>query len=193
MSYQPRESSVLPPVFEPLMLPGLPGLELRSLEESHVPQVSALERICYPNPWSEPFVQSEFEKEISFRPAVFSGDTVAAYSFNYVVTDELHILNLAVNPDFRKLGLARRLLAAILYYAAKEGVCYAGLEVRVGNMVARRLYSEFNFAPVSVRRNYYSDNGEDALVLERVLTQFDVPLFSEVVRTGVKNTISSKV
>ena len=139
------------------------------LERVHIPAICSIEKRSYSNPWSDPFIASEFEKDISYRPALFLNGEVVGYSFNYVVADELHILNLAIHPRWRRMGLGAQLLANILDGAAARGCSFGTLEVRVGNLAARKLYERFGFRPVSIRRGYYSDNGEDALVLERAL------------------------
>lgn len=160
------------PASEPLTSRVIVG----ELRREHIPAICSIERRSYSNPWSDPFIASEFEKDISFRPALFLNGELVGYSFNYVVADELHILNLAIHPRWRKMGLGAQLLEAILRGAAERGCSFGTLEVRVGNLVARRIYERFGFRPVSIRRGYYSDNGEDALVLERSIgVNFQLP------------------
>ena len=141
----------------------------RFLTREDIPAICGIERQSYSNPWSDPFIASEFDKDVSFRPAIFLNDELVGYSFNYIVVDELHILNLAIHPRLRRMGLGALLLSEILEGGATRGCSFATLEVRVGNIPARRMYERFGFCPVSVRRGYYSDNGEDALILDRAI------------------------
>jgi ribosomal-protein-alanine N-acetyltransferase len=84
----------------------------------------------------------------------------------WLLGDELHIANIAVAPKFRRLGLGRRLLGHVLHRAAEKGMQSATLEVRVGNRAALSLYESYGFQEVGRRKRYYSDNREDALLLQ---------------------------
>lgn len=128
-----------------------------------------LERAAHPTPWSEELLRSEFTKDISLRPALLLGEELIAQSFNYLVADELHILNIAVAPQFRRQGYAKLLLSNILEMAVKRGCCFSTLEVRASNLAAQRLYRQFGFLQAGVRAKYYKDNSEDALIFERSL------------------------
>ena len=150
-------------------------------------EVCDLEQICYPTPWSRELIRGEFAKEISFRPGVQLGSDLIAYSFNYLLTEELHILNVAVHPAYRGLGCARNLLSFVLVQAAKRGATYATLEVRQSNEVARRLYAKLGFSVVGVRRRYYRDTGEDAFVLERTLSVETLKPLERTLRFGAKS------
>jgi ribosomal-protein-alanine N-acetyltransferase len=149
----------------------LPSPQLTILDESYSEALCALERRCYSHPWSAELIRGEFRKEISLRLGLVVGgpsgsDSIVAYSFNYIVADELHVLNLAVHPDFRGRGHGKQLLSAVLKYAVSRGATYATLEVRQSNAIAKTLYSSMGFEVVGIRKNYYRDNLENALVLE---------------------------
>ena len=81
------------------------------------------------------------------------------------VVDECHITNVTVSPDTRRKGVGQFLLEGIIEQARRQGAVRATLEVRVSNMAAVRLYEKFGFVSVAMRRKYYPDNGEDALVM----------------------------
>ena len=81
------------------------------------------------------------------------------------MVDEGHIITFAVHPDWRRQHIGERLLLAFLDLAAERGAHEATLEVRLSNLPARRLYEKFGFRPVGLRPRYYSDNGEDALIM----------------------------
>lgn len=162
--------------------PSLAEPSLIELDISRCEEVCALEPRCYSHPWSSELIRTEFEKDISFRPALVLDGKIAAYSFNYIVADELHILNLAVAPDMRKRGLGSTLLSEILMGGIRRGVTFALLEVRQSNEVAQRLYESFGFKLIGMRRHYYRDNQEHALVLERKLESVDLEEVASLVR-----------
>jgi [ribosomal protein S18]-alanine N-acetyltransferase len=90
---------------------------------------------------------------------------VAAYSCTWIVADEMHITSFAVHPQFRRQHVGQQLLAGVLARALESGCRQAVLEVRASNHGAQRLYSRFGFAPVAVRKRYYADNDEDAIIM----------------------------
>ena len=93
------------------------------------------------------------------------GDEVAGYGGMWLMVDEGHIITFAVHPDWRRQKIGERLLLAFLDLARDRGAHEATLEVRLSNLPARRLYEKFGFRPVGLRPRYYSDNGEDALIM----------------------------
>jgi ribosomal-protein-alanine N-acetyltransferase len=101
------------------------------------------------------------------------GDPVG-YVISHVLPEEVQILNVAVHPDHRRRGIARRLLSAVLNTAGEEGILRAVLEVRESNAVAQSLYRSFGFKIVGRRKGYYSAGHEDALTM---VLQGTMPLF----------------
>ncbi|MDQ5934710.1 MAG: [ribosomal protein S18]-alanine N-acetyltransferase [Cyanobacteriota bacterium erpe_2018_sw_21hr_WHONDRS-SW48-000092_B_bin.40] len=90
---------------------------------------------------------------------------ILGYSGFWLIGEEAHITTLAVHPDFRRLHVGERLLVNDIIQARRVGADWITLEVRVSNESAQRLYGKYSFRSLGVRRNYYQDNGEDALVL----------------------------
>lgn len=157
-----------------------PSYLLRAMRPEDLPQVYALEIAIFPTPWSLNSYQFELERNPASELWVIEArdgagqSQIAAYLVAWLLIDEVHIANIAVAPDFRHLGLGRRLLRHTLRQAAEDGLRYATLEVRVGNKAARALYKSFGFEVAGRRRRYYRDNNEDALTmrleaLDRVL------------------------
>ena len=91
--------------------------------------------------------------------------SIVGYAGLWLMTDEAHITTIAVDPDFQGNGLGELLLVALIDRAKQIGARWLTLEVRVSNEVAQRLYEKYTFKEMGIRRRYYSDNGEDALVM----------------------------
>lgn len=149
------------------------GIFSSTLTLADFEQVVALEPLCYPNPWSREVLYNEFSNEISLRIALHSGPTLVAYCFNHLVLDELHLLNVAVAPQWRGSGLGSLLLSITLEEAKERGASRAFLEVRPSNTIAISLYEKFNFRRLGIRKCYYSDNAEDAILMEASLVEAD--------------------
>jgi [ribosomal protein S18]-alanine N-acetyltransferase len=142
--------------------------------------VLRVENLCYPNPWSREIFERELRADWSnlvvIDPEDESGQTIGHICY-WVVHDELHILNVSVDPDHRRKGLARQMLTVALEVCTEQRLQYVTLEVRVSNTAAITLYESLGFRSIGRRKNYYSDNREDALVLALVLG--DDPLDQE--------------
>jgi ribosomal-protein-alanine N-acetyltransferase len=145
-----------------------------------VPEVHALDKLCFSLPWPAQSFAYEVERNRVSRPWVVewhggqAQPRLAAMLVCWVVLDEVQIATIAVHPDFQQQEIARWLLAYGLVQAAQEGVDHAFLEVRAGNKRAQALYRQFGFEVVGVREKYYQDNGEDAHLM--MLQPFDLKL-----------------
>ena len=139
---------------------------LQTMAAEHLDQVLAIER-TFAAPWTrEMFLQElRLQSEISDARVALLQEEVLGYVLCWYVADEVHIVNLAVHPRWRRQGLARALLADAFARARRRGACMATLEVRVHNEAAIRLYESLGFRQVAIRKGYYADNGEDALVM----------------------------
>jgi len=125
--------------------------------------------LSFTRPWTRAMYESEFLNRDTSRMFVLrtAGRPVAGYCAAWFVLDEIHINNIAVRPELRGQGLGSALLAHVLEEGRAAGACRATLEVRRSNDDARRLYERFGFRVAGVRRDYYTDPTEDALVLWR--------------------------
>jgi len=131
-----------------------------------LPAVHAIEQSSFTAPWPPHAYRSELESNrLAHYLVARAGDTVAAYGGMWLMVDEAHITTFAVHPGWRRQRIGERLLLAFLDVAVDQGAHEATLEVRLSNLAARRLYEKFGFRPVGLRPRYYSDNGEDALIM----------------------------
>jgi [ribosomal protein S18]-alanine N-acetyltransferase len=134
---------------------------------SDLDQVSDIERASFPTPWTRAAFCYEIEQNKVARCTVLRGRRgVVGYLCLWEIGHEIHITNLAVHPEWRRRGVARRLLAAALAGGVARGVTLAFLEVRPSNTRALALYESLGFQVIGRRNGYYFDTGEDALVME---------------------------
>ena len=140
---------------------------LTNMERCHVPQVAALEKICFCDPWSEGSVASELENPLSRWLVALEGEQVLGYVGSQTVLDESDMMNLAVDPAFRRRGIARALVCALIEQLRKMGSRCLTLEVRASNESAQALYACLGFVQVGRRKNYYLNPKEDALILRK--------------------------
>ena len=152
----------------PLSLPG-PLLVERLAGEADLDAVVALEGLSFTNPWTREMLARELTPPTCARVYVLRlpGIPVAAFCACWVIADELHINTIAVDSSYRRRGLGRALMLHVLAEVALEGVQRATLEVRRSNEAAQRLYAGLGFGTAGVRKRYYTQPEEDALILWR--------------------------
>ena len=143
------------------------AIQLRKLTLSHLAEIDAIERSAYPTPWSRTMFASELAKPSSICLGAFEGDELVGYIINSRYVDAWHVMNVAVHPDYRRRGIATRLLERLFELTKDDGRRGYTLEVRVTNAGAIDLYEGLGFERRGVRRAYYTDNREDALVMWR--------------------------
>src|SRR5215813_306997 len=137
------------------------------MNEGDLDQVLAIERVSFITPWTRAAFSYEIESnKVARCTAMHVGDRVVGYLCFWEIGHEIHITNLAVHPEWRRRGVARRLLATALAEGASRGVVLAFLEVRPTNTRALALYDSLGFQIIGRRNGYYFDTGEDALVME---------------------------
>ena len=141
-------------------------LRIEPMRIEDLPEVHAIERASFDAPWPPEAYRNDLETNRLAQYLVARvGDEIAAYGGMWLMVDEGHIITFAVHPEWRRQHIGERLLLAFLDLAADRGAHEATLEVRLSNLPARRLYEKFGFRPVGLRPRYYSDNGEDALIM----------------------------
>lgn len=140
-------------------------VSVEPMRRQDVEQVSAIERRCYPTPWHETAYYTELTNRCAVYFVARLDRQVVGYGGMWVVMDEAHITTLAVSPEYRGRKIGERLLYALLEEAAVQGATRATLEVRERNVVAQNLYRKYGFREAAIRRNYYTDNQENAVVM----------------------------
>ncbi len=137
------------------------------MNESHVPQVAALEKGCFSDPWSERSIASELNNPLSCWLVALEGDVVAGYVGSQTVLDETDMMNIAVREDFRRMGIAANLVLALIERLKQRGSRRLTLEVRASNESAQALYARLGFIQVGRRKNYYFHPREDGLIFRK--------------------------
>ncbi len=142
------------------------GLHIRPMDVADAGSVAHLESLCFPCGWDAGQYREALQGGNLFGTVCLddTGD-IAGYVAASGVLDEMEILNVAVREDRRRLGVASALLDAALQEAFERHILFCHLEVRKGNVPARTLYEHAGFRQAGLRRKYYADNGEDALIM----------------------------
>jgi [ribosomal protein S18]-alanine N-acetyltransferase len=146
--------------------PGAPRLEIDRMRRRHLRGVMAIERQAYARPWSPNLFVAEMTEPHNRNYLVARIDRdVVGYAGLICYGDEAHITNVAVDPMLQGHGIASHLMVAQMRAAVHLGGNAVSLEVRVTNWRAQRVYARFGFHPVGIRRNYYAELHEDALIM----------------------------
>jgi len=140
---------------------------IEKMNSAHVPQIAQLEKLCFSDPWSEKSIETELSCRLSLWLVALEGDKVVGYVGSQTVIDETDMMNIAVHPDYRRRGIAEKLIDALTGALGEKGSHGLSLEVRASNGPAIALYEKLGFAQVGLRKNYYRNPKEDALILRK--------------------------
>lgn len=148
------------------------GPAIRPITPRHIDAMVAIERLSFSDPWSREMFRSELEVGGgTYARGVERDGRLVGYLLAVIVADEAHLGNLAVHPDDRRSGLGQMLLEDLLREARRLGVVRITLEVRESNAIARKFYLRNDFIDVAIRKNYYRNPVEDAIVMLRSLRE----------------------
>lgn len=132
----------------------------------HIDQVVKIEETSFPTPWSRhAFTHEVLHNSFARYIVVLHGEQVVGYAGVWIIMDEAHITNVAVHPDFRRRGLGRGLMLEMMRLSIYSGANRMTLEVRPSNTAARSLYQSLGFCERGLRRRYYKETGEDAIIM----------------------------
>ena len=140
-------------------------MTINPMKEDHVAQVAALERQCFADPWSEGSIASELDNPLSLWLVAEQDGAVCGYVGSQTVLDETDMMNIAVRPDCRRHGIAAALIDELIVRLKERGSHILRLEVRVSNAPAIALYDSLGFTQLGLRKNYYRNPKENALIL----------------------------
>lgn len=144
------------------------GFSVRPMTLDDLDGVMAVEQESFLTPWSRSAFEEELVKNRLARYLVaLDGETIVGYAGTWLVINEAHVTNVAVHAGRRREGIGRLLMEALMQMARDAGMESMTLEVRVSNEAAKTLYQQLGFVSVGIRKNYYSETKEDALILWR--------------------------
>ena len=149
---------------------------IRPVTLDDVAGIHEIDTLCFAAPWSEESIRHDIEENVVARWLVLDDGAgrVLAYAGMWFVLDEAHVCNVAVHPDFRRMGYGSRIFEALVNLAQENSMSLMTLEVRRSNVAAQNLYHAFGFIDVGYRKRYYEDNNEDALIMFREFT-YEIP------------------
>ncbi|RJX22629.1 MAG: ribosomal-protein-alanine N-acetyltransferase [Ammonifex sp.] len=142
------------------------NVKITPMRPEHVDAILSIERVSFPLPWNrETFLFEILLNELGLYVVALLGEFAVGYGGMWLVADEGHITNIAVHPSFRRQGIGRQILQDLVRRAVENGLNRMTLEVRPSNIAARKLYQKFGFVEKGLRKRYYQDNNEDAIIM----------------------------
>ncbi len=139
---------------------------IRRMELKDLDAVAAIEVATFARPWSRASFEQELTRNVAARYLVAELDgQVVGYAGAWIILDESHVTNIAIEETFRGRGIGKQLTAGLMQYLSNLGAAYATLEVRVSNERAQNLYRSLGFMSIGKRKKYYEDNNEDAFLM----------------------------
>ena len=143
-------------------------LIIRQAAGDDVHEMAELDKICFSMPWSEAsFLHEVTENGLALYIVAELEGKLVGYAGIWLIAGEGHITNVAVHPDYRRRHIGEAIVSALLAEAETAGVFAETLEVRAMNSAAQGLYAKFGFKAAGIRKGYYEDNGEDAVIMWR--------------------------
>jgi ribosomal-protein-alanine N-acetyltransferase len=145
-------------------------IEIVGACQEHINDIVVVENLSFKIPWSRQSITEEFlENQMAVYICALTGGKAIGYAGMWHILDEGHITNIAVHPEFRSCGVGSALMEALLEAARAFGIIALTLEVRRSNLTAQSLYSKYGFKEGGMRKSYYADNNEDALIMWKQL------------------------
>jgi len=146
-----------------------PSVHIENMDTDDLDEILTIEHASFPTPWSRNLFIQEFHNPLSRNRVAkikrAAGDEIGGYTSYWIIADEAHLQHIAVREDLRRSGIASLLITDMMENAFRGGARNMTLEVRRSNKVAIKLYEKFAFTVKGVRRGYYDDTHEDALVM----------------------------
>jgi ribosomal-protein-alanine N-acetyltransferase len=148
------------------------GRTIRDMASADIPSVMEIERACFITPWTEGMFRSQLRfADQAINLVLVEEEILVGYAAAWIAYDEIHLLSIAVAPAARRRGLGGEILVAVMERGRTRRAERAILEVREGNAAARAFYRAHGFVDIGLRRRYYSDTDEDAIVMEYVFDE----------------------
>jgi [ribosomal protein S18]-alanine N-acetyltransferase len=143
------------------------NIEIIPFNKNHVNEVLYISNLSFLTPWTIESIEKELENKLARYVVAIKDNLVIGYGGIWLILDEGHITNIAVHPEYRGVGAGDMIVEALVELCKLEGIYSMTLEVRKSNLVAQSLYKKHGFIEEGVRKNYYSDSHEDAVIMWR--------------------------
>ncbi|MCI1945439.1 ribosomal protein S18-alanine N-acetyltransferase [Clostridium luticellarii] len=141
-------------------------IEICPLKAEHIDSVVAINNLSFPTPWSRESLEKEIEDNTIAKYVVAKKfNIVIGYAGIWCILDEGHITNIAIHPEYRGIGAGSLLLETLIEICKIEFITSMTLEVRKSNLIAQNLYKKYGFVQEGIRKAYYADNKEDAIIM----------------------------
>ncbi len=140
-------------------------IKLEKFGKKHINAVLKIEEQCFSMPWSKASLEKEIKNDIAIYVVATEGDKVVGYGGMWHIVNEGHITNIAVDKNYRSRGIATMILNRLFEIGRQNQMIGITLEVRMSNNAAKNLYKKLGFVIEGIRREYYEDNGEDAVIM----------------------------
>ena len=147
------------------------GLIVRKMEKNDLQAVHAIEQASFITPWSFQSLKGELKNKLAYYCVAETDSRIVGYAGMWSIFDESHITNVAVDSEYRRQGIGKAIMEHMVEAAKSRGATSMTLEVRANNTAAQTLYFNMGFVRGGLRRGYYTDTNEDALILWKQLTQ----------------------
>ena len=140
-------------------------VEIYPLEESYIDDIVNISIMSFPIAWTREAFQNELSNKFARYVVAIKDDVIIGYGGMWVILDEAHVTNIAVHPEYRGIGVGALIVEALLDVCKFEKAASITLEVRSSNETAQSLYRKYGFEEEGIRKNYYEDNREDAIIM----------------------------
>jgi len=140
-------------------------VQIIPLEESCIDDIVSISILSFPIAWTKEAFINELTNKFARYVVAVKDDVIIGYGGMWVILDECHVTNIAVHPEYRGIGAGALIVEALLDICRYERAASITLEVRKSNKVAQNLYKKYGFAEEGIRKNYYEDNREDAVIM----------------------------
>lgn len=141
------------------------NVEIFPIEDKYIEGIVNISMLSFPVSWSKTSVEEELDNKFARYVVAVKDNIVVGFGGMWVIIDEGHITNIAVHPEYRRLGIGSMLLEALIDICKLEGCLAMTLEVRKSNFKAQSLYSKYGFLQEGIRKGYYENNKEDAIIM----------------------------
>lgn len=139
---------------------------IEKMTEEDIDDVMKIDKMSFPTPWTRDLYEAELIKnKHAHYFVVAKEEQIIGFIGLWIVADDAQVTNIAIDPQYRGHKIGEKLFGYGLTYAINQGAMRISLEVRVSNKIAQNMYRKFGLVPGGIRKNYYPDNGEDAIVM----------------------------